>query len=582
MGPRPPRLHLAASSSPSESSKPPFITLPSPHLPSPRAGEIPPALSPLDAFALQSRILAKHFDQAATGGKRLSRLPATTVAKSLASRPEFFRCPSEAETTVEDASPVEPQQPLLSQRPLSQYPMLGQIAQDDADNATAELQDEYLATNTNESPKPSDPDAQSSMPTLSTNRTFSGSSGKAQPTSPFLPESRSMCRSPSLVSVSSVGPAQFHASPSISRPGSKNFSQPIAFAKKPSSLGRASGKEAIRQFSGDSLPPSGAHAELLPLSRANSDLSAHTPFASERWETPGLQPTPTDYFCPQPDPITRPITSSSMQPNLPRPLLTDLRLWPPRQRQGSGGSPSSPASAVSEQTPRGRPPLTPVQSNRSVSSRSAGSEGRCTGLRRPLAASERPPISTPGSASQMAPEQHLETGIQAHAAGALGKSAYHLRFAAQAGLPTAMLLYALACRHGWGTRANAEEGVKWLRKALEDIRTPDSDETDFPSPDPDPARRAQFALALYELGISYMNGWGCSKDRALALRCYEVAGRWGDCDALTEAAYCYSQGIGCKKDLKKSAALYRQAATGGVHVAGNSWYALHHVSVRLH
>ena len=84
-------------------------------------------------------------------------------------------------------------------------------------------------------------------------------------------------------------------------------------------------------------------------------------------------------------------------------------------------------------------------------------------------------------------------------------------------------------------------------------------------------RKAQFALAIYELGISYMNGWGCPKDKPLAVRCFEVAGSWGDCDALAEAGFCYTQGVGCKKDLKKAAALYRKAADGGMSMAGNSW-----------
>lgn len=57
--------------------------------------------------------------------------------------------------------------------------------------------------------------------------------------------------------------------------------------------------------------------------------------------------------------------------------------------------------------------------------------------------------------------------IEAHDAGATDKSTYHLRLAAMAGLPTAMLLYALACRHGWGMRANQAEGVKWLRQAID-------------------------------------------------------------------------------------------------------------------
>lgn len=183
----------------------------------------------------------------------------------------------------------------------------------------------------------------------------------------------------------------------------------------------------------------------------------------------------------------------------------------------------------------------------------------------------------------LSPEEHLERGIQAHNAGSFSKSTYHLRLAARAGLPTAMLLYALACRHGWGMRANQAEGVQWLKRAV------DSSSLDFMA-DNDPmsiatarqrdapltleqkGRKAQFALAIYELGISYMNGWGIPRDKALALRCFEIAGSWGDNDALAEAGFCYTQGVGCKKDLKKAAAHYRRAAEGGMSMAGNSWY----------
>lgn len=36
--------------------------------------------------------------------------------------------------------------------------------------------------------------------------------------------------------------------------------------------------------------------------------------------------------------------------------------------------------------------------------------------------------------------------------------------------------------------------------------------------------KAQFALSIYELGVSHMNGWGIEQDKALALRCFEIAG----------------------------------------------------------
>ena len=133
-------------------------------------------------------------------------------------------------------------------------------------------------------------------------------------------------------------------------------------------------------------------------------------------------------------------------------------------------------------------------------------------------------------------------------------------------------------------RPNQEEGVRWLKQAIDSagLEVADVEETLGAATQGkgDPVsdalerkkRKAQFALAIYELGISYMNGWGCPKDKPLAVRCYEVAGSWGDCDALAEAGYCYTQGVGCKKDLRKAAALYRQAAEGGMSMAGNSWY----------
>lgn len=186
---------------------------------------------------------------------------------------------------------------------------------------------------------------------------------------------------------------------------------------------------------------------------------------------------------------------------------------------------------------------------------------------------------------QLSPETHLARGIACHESGALQKSTYHLRIAARAGLPTGMLLYALACRHGWGMRANPSEGVVWLRKAVDSSQVGLSDPEELlktlggsdaeASPEANTqaqrTHRAQLALAVYELGVSYMNGWGTAQDKSLALRCYEIAAAWGDGDALAEAGFCYAKGHGCKKNLHKAAGLYRKAEEKGISMAGNSW-----------
>lgn len=200
----------------------------------------------------------------------------------------------------------------------------------------------------------------------------------------------------------------------------------------------------------------------------------------------------------------------------------------------------------------------------------------------------------------MSAEEHLAKGIQCHEDGSLNESTYHLRLAARMDNPTAMLLYALACRHGWGMRANEREAVQWLRKAAEHASVEIADDEDQVKDGKHVdvldrrTHKAQFALSIYELGVSHMNGWGIEQDKALALRCFEIAGSkfqlsfgglpldcvvstltvaiaWGDVDALAEAGFCYAQGVGCKKDLKKSARFYRSAEAKGMSMVGNSW-----------
>ena len=184
--------------------------------------------------------------------------------------------------------------------------------------------------------------------------------------------------------------------------------------------------------------------------------------------------------------------------------------------------------------------------------------------------------------SDIPAEEHVSKAIALHEAGKLNESTYHLRYAAKQGHPTGMLLYALACRHGWGMRPNQKEGVEWLRKAAECASLEIAEDEDHVKEGKAvdflerKTRKAQFALSIYELGVSHMNGWGIEQDKALALRCFEIAGSrfyffnlclreaniivdWGDVDALAEAGFCYAQGIGCKKNLKASAKFYRLA-----------------------
>lgn len=127
-------------------------------------------------------------------------------------------------------------------------------------------------------------------------------------------------------------------------------------------------------------------------------------------------------------------------------------------------------------------------------------------------------------------DEHVNKAIALHEKGKLNESTYHLRYAAKQGHPTGMLLYALACRHGWGMRPNQQEGVQWLRKAADSAGVEIAEDTNNAKEGQrvDKAeqrtRKAQLALSIYELGVSHMNGWGIEQDKGLALRCFEIAG----------------------------------------------------------
>ncbi|KAM4054998.1 cell cycle inhibitor Nif1 [Hirsutella rhossiliensis] len=422
------------------------------------------------------------------------------------------------------------------------------------------------------------------------------------------PAISSFQRSPSAASDSSV----------IPRP-SLNFSRPISRAGTPSL------EMPTRQASSDSQPsfiladdsahtPVSMHSEAfidhqtddgkvaapsyiystfcLPRGKTiqrSGTPEGHSP-ASSKWERSTRSPS-SAHRAPlgaPPSPPTRPSSSSarpapddavSVASSTTRPSMDASKISMESSRLGVAGHPNlgAPRPSVetgrrSEDAPRGRSLTSSPRDLRGKAPASVGTSNSA-GTVRPSHSSR---VFGP-SASEMSAEEHLAKGIECHESGSLNESTYHLRHAARQNNPTAMLLYALACRHGWGMRANQKEGVEWLRKAAEYASVEIADDQDR-AREGRPAnflesktRKAQFALSIYELGVSHMNGWGIEQDKSLALRCFEIAGSWGDVDALAEAGFCYAKGVGCKKDLKKSAKFYRMAEAKGMSMVGNSW-----------
>ncbi|EPE04729.1 cell cycle inhibitor protein [Ophiostoma piceae UAMH 11346] len=351
---------------------------------------------------------------------------------------------------------------------------------------------------------------------------------------------------------------------------SEGFPDPSSAAATPSAAGNDSSSYIYSKYA---LP----RGKMLQRNGPQSpDAQAAS---SSQWEQPMLQPSIGGQA--PPSPPTRPSSSSGAsfaRPSMERTKLSTEIIAPDSQPSPNPSRPSTDGSRSFEET-RGRSfvpnPQEPASRGRTPMSISTTH----TGATSDSASTIRPPrsINTIATATEIPADEHVDKGVALHEAGKLNESTYHLRHAARQGHPTGMLLYALACRHGWGMRANPREGAEWLRKAADcaSIEIADDEAQIKEGKDVNvverKARKAQFALSIYELGVSYMNGWGIDQDKALALRCFEIAGSWGDVDALAEAGFCYAQGVGCKKNLKTSAKFYRQAEAKGMSMPGNSW-----------
>jgi TPR repeat protein len=453
--------------------------------------------------------------------------------------------------------------------------------------------------------------------TFSQPRKLSSSSGVSTPQSPRSPFTAPHARSPSLNSELSAGGSRRsrpnlnfsrpRSSASLNRMTADSPSQGQLFEAQMSKyLGVTDGPPPPKPTMDESQPelsegflsessPSYTYARFsLPRGRMvsrNSLLFQGISAPHFEWHEPMFPSTPPttaiserSLDVPSPPPtLGRPSTSRSegvrpghsgfsfdfqqARPKTPdQPVLRSNPTSPSSIQKSPASSTSRPSVERGQSSRLNAAPsiLPPVDDIQSLSSKSNSTV-------RPQSTRTRSTTNT------ISADEHVAKGIECHENGDVKESTYHLRIAARENHPTGMLLYALACRHGWGMRANPREGVQWLRKAMDsamlEVANDESNEGSAPGNDlaEKKKRRAQFALSIYELGVSHLNGWGVEQDKALALRCFEIAGSWGDSDALTEAGFCYAEGIGCKKDLKKAAKFYRMAEAKGISMVGNSW-----------
>lgn len=686
MGARPDHLDLSRVSL--DPSLQPFLYLG--ELASPRIAGVPPVLSPLDAFALQGRLLQKKLEEQNAKGQRISRLPPLTVANGFARCPDFFRAVSgesamsdQPEVKTEDTMPLSAQGRQHGARPQSYYPQIlssdtsldqpsrfstwemwsrmqeqEQIVEEPEDyfaiprtqpSGSAETKPSAtviaaVSAAHNSSDVPSGMDRTSTIGPTSSCDNAAGRLALPKSPVPGMPSwttagIRSVPNDSSDdVDVMSIGgsvdstrktststsfsrshsPCSSHQAPLPRSPSSTsdwsfngfaltqpslNFSRPLSRSSRPSCDSKHPFEGPFRQAAEESL-------KTPPLDR---NLMSNPEYSPSTFPPVSFVHTPvsmaSEEYIPSPDPNSNPVSSYiHTKYSLPRgraltrgsantqrassqPPCGDGLMQPIDTIHTPRVSLTRPPSPVSMGESSGDSRLSTTESN--PRQRISSAEGRGSPKQKPHHMSQLSSKSTTSDAStikaglarskqltaEVTPEQHLQKGIECHERGSLQESTYHLRIAAKAGNPTAMLLYALACRHGWGMRPNQADAVQWLQKAVELSQLEvDHDQgllkqgTTKSGSIEQKTHKAQLALSIYELGVSYMNGWGVRQDRALALRCFEIAGNWGDADALAEAGFCYTEGLGCRKDLRKAARLYRMAEAKGISMTGNSWY----------
>ncbi|KAF9361091.1 hypothetical protein BGX26_005958 [Mortierella sp. AD094] len=83
--------------------------------------------------------------------------------------------------------------------------------------------------------------------------------------------------------------------------------------------------------------------------------------------------------------------------------------------------------------------------------------------------------------------------------------------------------------------------------------------------------RKELVMALYELGMSFLKGWGVQRDKVVAFNYFKLAADLGDPDSQNETAQCFLDGVGTEKNAFEAARYYRMASDQGASQFGNSW-----------
>lgn len=136
--------------------------------------------------------------------------------------------------------------------------------------------------------------------------------------------------------------------------------------------------------------------------------------------------------------------------------------------------------------------------------------------------------------------------------------------------PLGLYLHGMCLREGYGCSRNQSKGVELLKETIETIIQISKGSMDVLM-NINGNQRAEhlntshhnitsaniLGFATFELGMSYMHGWGISKNKNMAVHYIGIAAALDDFDAQQYMGYLYERGIGVKKSKSKAAAWYR-------------------------
>ncbi|KAI9482753.1 MAG: hypothetical protein EXX96DRAFT_555494 [Benjaminiella poitrasii] len=286
---------------------------------------------------------------------------------------------------------------------------------------------------------------------------------------------------------------------------------------------------------------------------------------------------------PQDSAIRPPLTKSNPSAKLPKPPLTPLVIPPTPIRS----SPSSPHTITT--TPTRTSSRQQLYTPSSLTPGGLSTPGSCRSAYSPLPTGLSPFTPTqntlyPSSPfhdtkttsskkkQSMQPESEAERlvhqGIKFHEAGHLEEATSMFKRATMMDLPIAMFLYGVSLRHGWGCKKNEHLAFQYLQKAAEHAV---EDLSHFSNTVSTSAAKGELIMAIYELGVSFLHGWGCKKNKETAVYYFKIAADLNDPDAQNDLGHCYYHGHGVKKDLYLAAKYYRMADKQGQGIMGNSW-----------